>query len=423
MSRSDNKKNSLFDNNKFVFVFSLLLALICWVAVSLTQTPVTERVFTGVKIQISGTDTLEKSTGLSVYGDGSYTADVTVQGPSYIINASSFTADKISLTASTAAVATAGSYDLPVTAGIPGVSGDIEITDVSVSSIKVYFDEEISKKFNLVEEVVELDGYSLAPGCVRENPILSAETVEIVGPAREINRISSVAARVELSEKLETTAKFEAEIIPMTDSGELNSSNISVETDEAVYITIPVKRNGTYEVSVEFSGVPQAYRGSGIEYTISPSTVDVTVDTAVADLHLGDNNKLNIGTIDFSSLDNTVNYIKITCEDLTEEPVTFTVKVDMSSMDKRWLEIPVDIEQAEIPSNVTVNTESVKSVQLVGPNSSVGTIDNSCAYAVPVLDDVDLTKAGTYTVPAKIVLRTLTDTWVRGAYEMEITVK
>ena len=48
-------------------------------------------------------------------------------------------------------------------------------------------------------------------------------------------------------------------------------------------------------------------------------------------------------------------------------------------------------------------------------------IDSSEAYAVPQLDGVKLV-SGENTVPAKIVLRTLTDSWVRGTYTVVIKV-
>ena len=94
----------------------------------------------------------------------------------------------------------------------------------------------------------------------------------------------------------------------------------------------------------------------------------------------------------------------------------------MSSMAKRWLEIPVDVSSVTLPENVTVVSQSVESVQIIGPSASVMNIDKTAAYAVPVLDNTELEK-GTHTIPAKIILRTLTDSWVYGTYTIEIEVK
>ncbi len=83
--------------------------------------------------------------------------------------------------------------------------------------------------------------------------------------------------------------------------------------------------------------------------------------------------------------------------------------------------MPVSTENLKLPDNAKVVSESVQSVQIVGPAESVLKIDSSEAYAVPVLDGVEL-KSGKNTVPAKIVLRTLTDSWVRGSYTVDIEV-
>ena len=49
---------SLMDNNKFVFVLSLLIAVVCWGSISLVNTKETERTISGVKVQLTQTEEL-----------------------------------------------------------------------------------------------------------------------------------------------------------------------------------------------------------------------------------------------------------------------------------------------------------------------------------------------------------------------------
>lgn len=425
MSRNNSasqKKNfflSLSENNKFIFVISLIIAIICWVAVSINQTTPTEKVISNVKVQINSLDSLKENYGLTAYGAPEQTVDVTVRGLSYLVNSSNFSADNIVVTASTSSVSAAGTYDLPLSHSINGAQGDIEIVALSSSSVRVYFDETVTKSFNLVEDIKELSGYSLAEGYIRENPRLSAETVSLTGPAREIGRITAVKAHVELNKAISATESFEAEIVAESDSGPLDMANITVNLEEPVYVTIPVNHTGTYDTAVEFTSMPQYYRTNGVKYTVSPATIEVTV---ASDFHFTDSNKVTVGSIDFSQINNTVNEIELKNSELASSTQTFKVNIDMSSMHKRWLPIPVEPGSASLPENVTVNTASVQSVQIVGPAASVDGIDSSAAYAVPVLDGVELT-SGTHTVPAKVILRTLTDSWVYGSYTVDITVK
>ena len=48
-------------------------------------------------------------------------------------------------------------------------------------------------------------------------------------------------------------------------------------------------------------------------------------------------------------------------------------------------------------------------------------VEDSEGYAVPVVDGVNW-KPGVNTVPVKIVLRTLTNSWVKGEYTVDIRV-
>lgn len=414
--------SSLMSNNKAVFVFSVIIAIVFWCLVSMSQTTEAERVFQDVKVTINLDESVAKNNGLEIFGSKDFTVDVKVRGLSYIVNASSFTNDNISVNASCSAVAAAGTYDLPLSASIVGISGEAEVVSISANSIRVAFDERVSKTFALTEEIKELEGYSLAAGLIRENPRLSVDTIDISGPSREIAKISSVKAYVELDKEMTSTESFEAEIIAVSASGEMDLSNFTIEMSEPVYVMIPINKVGKYETAVDFIGMPQEYREEGIEYSVYPSEIDVSVLTGAGDAQLNESNEILIGTVDFSEVNNTINRIVINNEKLASEVKNFTVTIDMSSMAKRWLEIPVDTSSVSIPDGVSIVSQSVESVQIIGPASSVMNIDQSAAYAVPVFDNVTYS-SGTHTIPAKIVLRTLTDSWVHGTYTIQIEVE
>lgn len=415
--------SSLMTNNKFVFVLSLLFAVAFWVMVSMSQTTEIERVFTDVRISVNiDENSVAAENNLEIFGNGDYFADVTVKGYSYLVNSSEFTNSNINLFASTSSVVTAGTYDLPVSGSLTGISGDVQISSISVKSVKVSFDERVTKSFALTEQIEEGENYSLAEGLVRENPRLSLDKIDISGPSKEISKITSVKAYVKIDKMLSSTESFEAEIIAESSNGVVDLENLKLEITEPVYVSIPICKVGTYETAVDFAGIPQAYRSEGVEYSVYPAKIDVSVQTGANDTQLDDNNKILIGTIDFSKINNTVNRIVVENQKISSDVKNFTVTIDMSSMAKRWLEIPVDVSSVTLPENVTVLSQSVASVQIVGPSQSVMNIDKNAAYAVPVLDGQELTP-GKHTIPAKIILRTLTDSWVHGTYTVEIEVK
>lgn len=415
--------SSLITNNKFVFVLSLLFALAFWVFVSISQTSEIERVFSDVRISVNiDENSVAAENNLEVFGNGEFFADVTVKGYSYLVNSSAFTVNNINLYASTSSVVTAGTYDLPVSAALNGISGDVQVASISVKTIKVAFDERQTKSFPITEVIEEGENYSLAEGLIRENPRLSLEKIDISGPARELAKIVSVKAYVKIDKELSSTESFEAEIIAESSNGRMELTNLTLGISEPVYVSVPICKVGTYETAVDFAGTPQAYRTDGIEYSVYPAKIDISVQTGSGETQLDDDNKILIGTIDFSKINNTINRIVVDNQNIASDVKNFTVTIDMSSMAKRWLEIPVDVSSVTLPENVTVVSQNVESVQIVGPSQSVMNIDKTAAYAVPVLDGVELTP-GTHTIPAKIILRTLTDSWVHGTYTVEIEVK
>ncbi len=416
--------SSLISNNKVVFLLSLVFAVIFWVFVSISQTSEIERVFSDVKISVNiDENSVAAENKLEIFGNEEFFADVTVKGYSYLVNSSELTSSNINLFASTSSVVAAGTYDLPVSSALSGVSGDVQITSVSLKSIKVSFDERVTKSFAVTEQIEEGDKFAVADGLIRENPRLSIDKIDISGPSKEIAKITAVKAFVKIDKKLSATESFEAEIIAESSNGTVDLSDFTLGITEPVYVSIPISKVGKYETAVDFAGIPQAYRSEGIEYTVTPAKVDISQKTGSGDTLLDDNNKILVGTIDFSKINNTENYIVIENENIAPDITEFAVTIDMSDMYKRWLEIPVDLTSVDVPKDVDVLSETVESVQIVGPEESLIDIDKTAAYAVPVFDDIEELEPGVHTIPAKIILRTLTDSWVHGTYTVEIEIK
>ena len=429
MSKNNSSKSSLFNrllnNNKAVFVLSVLISLILWIFVSFTQTTEIEKNFTNVKVKINVEGSMADNNNLKLFGDDEISVDITVKGKSYIVNASDF-ADKLVVSVPLTSVTSSGTYSLPVSAAIDGVSSsDAEITAVSKSTVTLYFDEEVEKTFDLNIDIEEdSEKYKLPEGYVRENPRLSSDKVTLTGPALEISRISSVNAVVKLDKELTGTEAFEAKIVPVGSNDNTDFPNVKRVNEEPVYVTIPVSYKSEFSTAVSFTGMPNAYKTDGVKYTVSPSKV--SVNASASDTELISSGKINIGSIDFSDINNEVNKITFSAEDLSysfaDNTTSFTVVIDMSSMEKRWLEVPVSTDDLKLPDGAELVDTSVKSVQVIGPANSVKNIDASEVLAVLDLSGIEL-KKGTNDVPVKISLRTLTDSWVRGEYTVRVEVK
>lgn len=418
---SDSFFTRFLEDNRRVFIFSVIVAIICWCGVSMFQTQDTEKIIKNVRVQLPVDGSLAANNGLQIFGEQEYFVDVTVRGKSYLLSDPDV-ADKINLTASLASVSTAGTYNLPISHSID--ENGVEITNLSKTYISVYFDELVTKEFDLVEEVNRGENFSVAEGFNIDEPSLSVEKIKLKGPALEINRITSVKAVATVDKQLSGTETFEAEIVPVGSSGNADFSHVSVADDTKVYVIMSLTYSTEVTPIVNFTNAPKSYRDTPVAYTVSPDKAKITV--ASNDVQHIKSEGLSIGSIDFKEINNTVNTFTFAASDIQcnfEDGVTsFTVTVDMSAMAKRWMEIPVEAGDAKLPDGAEITTKTVQSVQIIGPEASVMNINSSSAYAVPVLDGIELHK-GENTVPAKVILRSLTDSWVRGDYTVVITVK
>ena len=415
--------DSLLENKKILFVFSLLVAVIFWGMVSMVNTKEEERVFPDVKVQLIDTEKPLEQYGLSVFdqNEKNFMVNVTLKGYSYQLR--EIKSDNIVLTASCASVAAAGSIDLPVEYSLSGVNNsNVRVVKLSADKISVNFDKEVKKSFNIVEDIEEKEGYSLAEGCKRENPILSAETVTISGASTNVAKIVTVKAHVELDKPMSSSKRLEAELVLESDTGVLDKKDFDIHLDGPVYITIPVNHTGTYEATVDFTNMPQYYKTNEFAYTVDPPTVDVTSMTSV-DEDQTRNNQVTVGVVDFYDIaPGTVNKIPLKFDAGNGES-TYVVTIDTTDLTSVELSVPVDVSNITLPSNITVDSAEVASVTVVGPKEKLEGIDRTAVYAVPMTDGLSAYTAGTHSVYARIMFRTLTDCWAYGKYTIDITVK
>ncbi len=419
-------RRKLLDRNSIVFALSLLIAVILWIGVSMFQTTEVDKTFQNIRVRVPFEGSLPANNGLQIFGDADFTVDVTVSGKSYVLNDDNF-AGQLDATVSLSSVREAGTYTLPVT--VTCALADVEITNVTKTAVSIYFDETVERDYEITEDIVEADGYLLPEGYTAENPRLSADHVTLVGPSLEIGKISSVLARVELDKEVTGTETFQAELVYLGNNSmrlyDAQIPNVTLKDAEPVTVTIPVNITTTLKPTVDFTGAPSYYRNHDVEYTAAPDMLNVTIPAN--DSETFNAKEIKVGTIDFSEIDNTLEVFTFMLDgqDYTfrDDVDRVRVWVDMSGMAKRWLTIGINADGVKLPDGAEILTDQISSVQVIGPEESVmaTTLGNDEAYAVPVVDDFEW-QPGVNTVPVRIHLRTLKDSWVYGSYSIEVRI-
>ena len=412
-----------FSNNKFVVCFSLVCAFCVWLWVSVDKSPIVENVVVSVPVYIETENSVPSQLGLQVFGNENYTVDVTVSGKKFIV--SSLTADDIKVTAQTNFVDSAGNKSLLLKAS-PSKGQDFTIVSLSQNYISVYFDTYKEKEFPLEANIVtDLD--SIVPdGCIQGNVVFSKSTVRVSGPSTEVNKVTGVAATVNVDKVIETTSTFTPEI-QLLGAASSEFVNTSIDVGEGgITLTVPVLKEVVLPTTVTLKNAPADYLLGSMNMTVYPSSVKVGVPVEKID----DIKEISVGTIDFNSLDAGNNTFTFKKDDITDYMITdsverFRVSVNMSNVISTYVSIPssnISIVKQKDGYEGTISQQTVSNVKIIGPASVIESLNPNNVYAEVDLSQVSAT-SGTVSVPVSISVRDNTSCWAHGDYTVQVTIK
>ncbi len=415
--------NNLFNNDKFVLVFSIISALIIWTLVAVNVSPETERTVQNVKVTVETKNSVPSQLGLKVFGEADFYVDVTVVGKKYLVSQNALSTEDISVTAITEYVTTAGVHrlDLKATAAAPG--RDFEIVRLSKPTVEVYFDIEKSQEFSITPDIVPNGDFSLTEnGFKLGTPLLSVSTITVSGPAAEISKIASVVARASVGSTLLSTTTLDSELLILDENNEKSFKYLSADLTGDISMTVPVYGVKKLPAEVTFKNATSYYLSLPLPYRITPAfdEFDVSVEeyetikSAV------------VGSIDFKDISVNGNKFSFPVEKLTEIAYSgsvrsFDVVIDMTNMEQRSFTVPV--KNIKIINNVnklpvTVAAGLNAAVTIVGPSETIELLKAEDIFA-----DIDLKSQELETGASSFEARVYTSNttcWAYGKYTCKI---
>lgn len=301
--------NELMNNNKFVFVVSIVTAFLVWVAVAMYKSPEESNTIYNVPITIDTENSIVSQKGYINFWQSDEAIDVTVTGPRYLIT--SLTAEDIIVSANINTVDSAGIFELSLRVSLKDESQDIVISDQSKTSVEVYFDAEREKQFDIVIDSNIIPD-RVAQGYQFRSADLTVSTVTLKGPETEINKVKSVVADPQFSEDL----MYRTETIPvdLNLEGATAADTVSVNkyvtlaTEQEYYVKIYVDRSAELKPKIEFTGT----QTGGVSVSYNTEIIKAMVDT---ELELP-NDLLTVLTVDYSQLSQGVNNFRVTLSEL-----------------------------------------------------------------------------------------------------------
>ena len=425
----NNKKfslHALLSDNRFLLAVSLVIAVVFWAAVCISFSPETEVVIENVPIKIDTENSVPEQYGLRMFGDNSYTIDITVSGSRYVVGGKLLSADDFKVTASTALVTSAGTHSLQVKVAKANESADFTIESISEAFINVYFDEYAEKQANLVVNVdpdnVVPDGYM-----VDDDLIMDTKTVLVGGPALEISQLDSVVANVNIDRELKESTAFNTPMVAVNKSGTaLKFVTIDGEENASVTVTVPVYKIEDLPVTVDFTNSPSKFVTDKPQYNCSPSAVRVAV------LQNGTGmDSLKIGTVDFSNLKPGNNTFEFSLDEvegikpLTSTPSSLSVRISIPAAESTKISVPTDnisISNAPEGYSIVFSSDKIDDVTVYGSISELTSISSGSLKVRLDLGSVTV-KPGRNTVSVPLYLKDTEGSWIYGKYTVTFTAK
>lgn len=408
----------LLGNKRFTVPFSLGLAFVLWLVITINQNPIIERSFSDMTINVNLENTFASDKGMSIVDDiSTQKFTVVVRGASYAV--SSITSGDINVYASAASVDAPGEYDLDVMASKTNQLANYEILSVTPSTMKVSFDYIDTKDFTIKPKT---EGATAKDGLIAENGIVSGtenDTVTISGPRTVMNKISSVVALAKVDKTLDVSETFDADIVLYDEQGnQISDEHLTLSTNK-VKVTVPISKTKTVPVLVDFANLPNGFDKNSISYSLNYSSVTVIGKPETVDK----TESVTLSPIDLTAVSPTANSFDVSAKlpegvRLVDNIEYFNVKLNIDNYSQKVITVS-DITCNGLGSGLKIqNIAEIKNVRICGPKSVIKNIGS--AYA-----EIDLSgkTAGQHSVEVNISFKENNNVWAIGTYTTTVSIK
>ncbi len=405
MKNKNQRISDLFYNNRFLLVFSIVIAVVVWLVVAIEFSPETTNTIRNVPVKIDYSEIKNNLGGLQPFGETDFTVDVTVSGQKIVVESDSI-ADSINVTASTGYVNSVGNYDLKISAE---GSDEYKIIDVTPDVVQVYFDYPKEKEFK-VETDIDFGSQAVAEGYFMDDFVLSdANTVKVSGPESEINKIERIVAVAEHAGEMRQSDTVDAVLTAVTKDGSTLKYVSFNRQSEKIQITMPVYKIVTLPVTCSFSNIPAEYLDAlPFEVSISPATATF----GIPENQIESKTSIELSSkIDFSRLSTGQNVFTISVTDheisggiVLDETKEFVVKVDVKNMSAKTVSAPSTIGISGVPDGLTAELTKLNFsvLTVIGPEEKLALLNTDNLVLTADFSKIDENASDVVTVPVRV---------------------
>ena len=408
----------LLDNDRFLWVFSLLAAVVVWYIVIDSTNDSKELTIRNVPVTLNIAESSLSQLGLDEINAQEHKVSVSIYGPRSVVG--NVKASDIEVTASLSGVTTPGVHELRLEGSDKNNLG-FQVTNISPSTISVQFDRMVTKKMSVQ---VDISGVSFPEGYLMEKEYVTPSEITITGPEADVSKIYRCVAKADVGDKTLTSTQVIKTKIEFLDKDGNPVASSYITTDySTVDITVPILKVKEVPLSIQFLNVPQGFPLDELEYRFSTESISVAGPQDSIDSM----EEINLGYIDMKDLDIDGPYTfdvvlpsgYVNVDDVTTVEVSF----ENEALGSKYFTVS-DIRVVNKPSDydVTVSTKSIPNVRVIGLQSVLDTM-----LPGDLVAEIDLTgyeiSSGQTKVPVSIIAPTKGLVWANGTYQVQVVIK
>lgn len=221
---------------------------------------------------------------------------------------------------------------------------------------------------------------------------VSPRSVELTGPAEEIERISQCIVEEEINEEL--TSSYTT-TLPLkfldADGNELQLEYTTSDITEA-RVTLPILKKKEVPVTLSFINVPEGFPVNQLDFTISNETIEVAGPESNIDQY----REISLGQIDIRTLDLNSTYsfsVELPTGYVNTQNIqSVLVQFDSTGMvEKNFNVTNIVVENVPLNYEVEVTTEQINDVRVIGPQSIVNGL-----VAGDIVATIDLSESSSH---------------------------
>lgn len=407
----------LLDNDKFLKILSVVIAIIAWVIVSFVINPEITLTIADVPLTINISDSAAGALGLDVISGQEQKVTVTVEGKRYIVGA--LTSEDISATVNLASVVAPGDYELDIIALKKRSTQDYNIVSVRPKTVKLSFDRVSAK-----ELTPEVDAANIK---AKDNYIIGKiyvlpETIKVSGPEQSVEKISKVVVKTSRNDIIDKTLVTRGHI-EYYDKENNVLALPDVTTQPSVFeITVPVYKKSSVSLKFDYINAPPNFDVSNLKFEMSHTELEIAAPTDaksnLTEINLGvvDLRKLEIDskvTLDVILPSGYININNVQTVDVTFKNESYSSK-NLKVTNFQLVNVAAEY-------NVSILTSNINNVKLIAKSDVIDGITANDLIARVDLSEIQL-NVGQFSVPVKIYVQDRSDCWIYGEYTAIISV-